>query len=105
MPMRNKNRALHRRLEPPSAWVVDEHGQHAKSSVEFDKSHPAHAGGQIVHLIAALSGGEPGVFLLKTQRQIFCGRRSSIPLPLWFLVHGTDAMSLSQKLVLQDVSR
>ena len=77
---------------------INEDGEHAEALVKFDKSHTAHVGGQIVHLIATFGGGETGVFLLKIQRQILRVRKSLIPLPRRLPVHGSDAMSVLQQL-------
>lgn len=59
---------------------IDAHAEHAKGLVLLDEPHPAHVGGEVVHLIGTLQGAVATFFLPQVEGPVVRLRKLLEPL-------------------------
>src|SRR6266699_1943681 len=77
---------------------VDQHRQHAKRLIVFNKPHPAHIGGEIIDVRYALRGSIADVCEPKVAHHVFGLRRSEIPIVQSLLIYGPYRHTLGQQI-------
>src|SRR5207247_6529154 len=76
---------------------VNQHAQHTKGFVVFDKTHSAHVGGEVVDKIDIGDGALATFLFLKIELQIFRFRKHLEPFLEWFHIDYANLFALAKQ--------